>query len=103
MRIVKRIFLFGIVNILIVLTLSVLLSVLGLTPRLSAQGFDWATLAAFCAVWGFGGAFLLLVFVLMVKPTGILGVEWQAWVDLGLVDLEEWVGQMISKDSCLDS
>lgn len=57
---VKRIFLFMAVNVLVVLTISVLLSVLGIQPYLRANGIDYGSLAAFCLVWGMGGAFISL-------------------------------------------
>ncbi len=56
----KRIFLFGVVNILIVVTISVLTSLLGLQPYLHAGGYDFTSLAIFCLMWGMGGAFISL-------------------------------------------
>lgn len=56
----KRVFLFMAVNLLVVLTISVLLSALGVGPYLSARGIDYGSLAAFCLVWGMGGAFVSL-------------------------------------------
>jgi heat shock protein HtpX len=51
----KRIFLFLLTNLAIVLTLTVVASVLGV-----AGGPDLGSLALFCLVWGMGGAFLSL-------------------------------------------
>jgi len=51
----KRIFLFLVTNLAIVLTLTVVVSVLGV-----AGGPDLGSLALFCLVWGMGGAFLSL-------------------------------------------
>jgi heat shock protein HtpX len=51
----KRIFLFLVTNLAIVLTLSVVVSVLGV-----AGGPDVGSLAVFCLVWGMGGAFISL-------------------------------------------
>ena len=51
----KRIFLFLLTNLAIVLTLTVVVSVLGV-----AGGPDLGSLAVFCLVWGMGGAFLSL-------------------------------------------
>ena len=56
----KRVFLFMAVNLLVVLTISIVLSVLGVGPYLSARGIDYGSLAAFCLVWGMGGAFVSL-------------------------------------------
>jgi len=60
MKIAKRVFLFLAVNVLVVATISVVLSLLGVRPYLSARGIDMKALAVFCLVWGFGGAFISL-------------------------------------------
>ena len=51
----KRIFLFLLTNLAIVLTLTVVVSLLGV-----AGGPDLGSLAVFCLVWGMGGAFISL-------------------------------------------
>jgi heat shock protein HtpX len=51
----KRIFLFLVTNIAIVVTLTIILGVLGVQPGGSLEG-----LAAFSLIWGMGGAFLSL-------------------------------------------
>lgn len=56
----KRIILFLAVNVLVVLTISLTLNLLGVRPYLSAQGIDYNSLLIFCAVWGFMGAFISL-------------------------------------------
>ena len=56
----KRVFLFMAVNLLVVLTISFVLSALGVGPYLNARGVDDGALAAFCLVWGMGGAFISL-------------------------------------------
>ena len=56
----KRIFLFLITNLAIVLTLSVVLSVLGVGQYVGADGINIGALATFCFVWGMGGAFISL-------------------------------------------
>ena len=56
----KRVFLFMSVNLLVVLTISVVLQFLGVGPYLSARGIDYTSLAVFCLVWGMGGAFISL-------------------------------------------
>lgn len=60
MRIAKRVFLFVAVNVLVVATISVVLSLLGVRPYLTSRGIDFTALAVFCLVWGFGGAFISL-------------------------------------------
>jgi len=56
----KRIFLFLAVNALVVITISALLSILGVQPYLTEKGLDLSALAIFCLVWGMGGAFISL-------------------------------------------
>ncbi|MCL4808747.1 MAG: protease HtpX [Thermoanaerobaculia bacterium] len=60
MSIAKRVFLALAVNVLVVATISIVLSVLGVRPYLTAYGLDLPSLAVFCLVWGFGGAFISL-------------------------------------------
>lgn len=56
----KRVLLFVAVNILVVVTLSIVMQLLGVQPYLSARGISYQSLAAFCLVWGMGGAFISL-------------------------------------------
>lgn len=56
----KRVGLFLMVNILIVATISIVTSVLGLQPYIAAQGLNYGSLMVFCLLWGFGGAFISL-------------------------------------------
>lgn len=56
----KRIFLFVAVNLLVVLTLSIAMQLLGVQPYLNARGINYQSLAVFCLVWGMGGAFISL-------------------------------------------
>jgi heat shock protein HtpX len=56
----KRIFLFLVVNILVIVTISIITSVLGVNHYLSARGINYGSLALFCLIWGFGGAFISL-------------------------------------------
>jgi heat shock protein HtpX len=56
----KRIILFILTNALIVVSISLVLNLLGVQPYLTAKGIDYKSLAAFCLVWGFGGAFISL-------------------------------------------
>lgn len=64
----KRIFLFLLTNFLVIITISLLLNLLGVRPYLRANGIDYESLLAFCAIWGMGGAFInLLLSKFMVK------------------------------------
>ncbi len=57
----KRIVLFLATNIAIVVTLSIILSLLGIGGYVGPNGqLDFAALAVFCFVWGMGGAFISL-------------------------------------------
>lgn len=74
MKIAKRIFLFVLINILIVTTLSVLLSALGIEPYLQNKGLNYTSLVMFCLVWGFGGAFISLA-LSRVMAKWMMGVK----------------------------
>jgi heat shock protein HtpX len=56
--IAKRVLLFAAVNLLVVLTISIILSVLGVDRRLGGGGYTG--LLIFCLIWGMGGAFISL-------------------------------------------
>jgi len=60
MAMMKRFFLFGLVNLLVMGTLLALTAALGIGPYLTQQGLDYESLAAFCLVWGMGGAVISL-------------------------------------------
>jgi len=60
MKLAKRVVLFVTVNILILATVSIVLNLLGVQPYLDARGIRYESLLIFCAVWGFGGAFVSL-------------------------------------------
>ena len=56
----KRVFLFLAVNFLVMITLSIVMSVLGIGHYLTPYGIDYTQLMGFCLVWGMGGAFISL-------------------------------------------
>lgn len=56
----KRVFLFLLTNLLVVVTIGVLLNVLGVRPWLDAQGIQYGPLLVFCLVWGMVGALISL-------------------------------------------
>ncbi len=70
----KRIFLFLAVNILVLVTISVTLSLLGVGPYLNSYNIDYQALLAFCAVFGFGGAFISLA-LSRVMAKWMMGVK----------------------------
>ena len=56
----KRVFLFLGTNLLVITTISIITSVLGLHTYLTSYGLDYQKLAIFCAIWGTTGSFLSL-------------------------------------------
>ncbi|WP_028081342.1 protease HtpX [Solimonas soli] len=56
----KRVLLFLATNLAIVLVLSVVTSLLGVNRWFAANGLNYQALLVFCAVFGFGGAFISL-------------------------------------------
>jgi heat shock protein HtpX len=74
MKMAKRVFLFMAVNLLIVITISTVLSLLGISPYLNAYGLDPISLGIFCLVWGFGGAFISLA-LSRVMAKAMMGVK----------------------------
>lgn len=70
----KRIGLFIAVNILVVVTISTIMSVLGVKPYLTQYGLDYQSLAIFCLIWGMGGAFISLA-LSRVMAKWMMGVQ----------------------------
>jgi heat shock protein HtpX len=70
----KRIFLFALTNILVMVTVSMVISFLGIGNYLTASGIDYTALMMFCLVWGFvGSGISLLLSKFMAKR--MMGVE----------------------------
>lgn len=57
----KRIFLFMLTNVLVVVTISIIMSVLGIGNYLTASGIDYSALLIFCLIWGFVGSGISLM------------------------------------------
>lgn len=74
MKIGKRIFLFVAVNVLIISTVSIVMSIFGIQPYLDAQGINYQALFLFCLIWGFGGAFISLA-LSRVMAKWMMGVK----------------------------
>ncbi len=70
----KRIALFFVTNILVVVTISIVLSVLGVQPYMQAHGINYESLAIFCLVWGMGGAFISLA-ISRISAKWMMGVQ----------------------------
>ncbi|MFK8138811.1 MAG: protease HtpX [Bdellovibrionales bacterium] len=56
----RRIGLFLMVNILVIATISIIMSVFGIQPYLTANGIDYTSLLIFCLLWGSVGSFISL-------------------------------------------
>lgn len=74
MQMVKRIGLFIGINLLVVVTLGFITNLLGLSPRLTAAGYNMGSLLGFCLVWGMGGAFISLM-LSKVMAKWMMGVK----------------------------
>jgi heat shock protein HtpX len=70
----KRIFLFLLTNIAIMITLSIVLSLLGVTGYITADGLNYSALMVFSLVWGFGGAMISLLMSRWMAKTA-MGVQ----------------------------
>lgn len=62
----KRIFLFFAVSLLISVTVSLLMSVLGIGSYISANGLQYGTLFIYCLIWGMAGSFISLLMSKMI-------------------------------------
>ncbi len=71
---VKRVFLFLVVNMLVMLTLSIVIQMLGLNSGMTANGYNLQSLLGFCLVWGMGGAFISLA-LSKVMAKWMMGVK----------------------------
>ena len=56
----KRILLFVITNVLVMITITTVAHLLGLNRFLTPHGLNYEMLAGFCLLWGFAGAFISL-------------------------------------------
>ena len=65
----RRIFLFLGLNLLIVSCVSVLCDLLSIQPYLSTVGLNIQSLAAFCLIWGIAGSFISLVLSKKIAKT----------------------------------
>src|SRR5262249_58252971 len=70
----KRIVLFLITNILVMLTISILVQLLGLNRGFGAAGINYGELMVFCLVWGMGGALISLA-LSRVMEKRMMGVQ----------------------------
>jgi heat shock protein HtpX len=57
----KRVLLFVLTNVAVIVVVSIVARLLGLDRVLEANGANWSSVLAFCALFGFGGAFFSLL------------------------------------------
>lgn len=74
MAFVKRIFLFLLINFLVVLTISILLNFFHVQPYLNQYGIQYRELLIFSLIWGMGGAFISLALSRFMAKT-LLGIK----------------------------
>ena len=70
----KRIFLFLATNVAIMIMLSIVLSMLGVTGYITSDGLNYGALMVFSLVWGFGGAMISLLMSRWMAKTA-MGVQ----------------------------
>lgn len=56
----KRVLLFVVTNILVIVVVDLIISLFGLKPYLNQNGIDYQALLIFCAIFGFAGSFISL-------------------------------------------
>jgi heat shock protein HtpX len=61
MQMAKRIGLFLVTNVLVMVSISIVLNLLGVRGYITDQGLDYQALMIFCLVWGMGGALISLM------------------------------------------
>lgn len=74
MQFMRRMFFFFAVNILVMVTITTVVHFLGIRPYIEANGINLEMLAAFCLVWGFGGAFISLA-ISRIMAKMMMGVK----------------------------
>lgn len=57
----KRISLFILTNVLVIVTISIIINILGIRPYITAYGLNLEALLVFCLIWGMAGAFISLL------------------------------------------
>lgn len=70
----KRIFLFMLTNILVMVSVSIILNVLGVGNYLTASGINYSALMIFCLIWGFVGSGISLMLSKFMAKT-MMGVQ----------------------------
>lgn len=94
----KRILLFLATNFLVMITISILLTVLGVNRYMTAAGIDYQQLAIFCLIWGMAGSLISLA-LSKVSAKWTMGLQVvdrsspdAAWLVLMIEDLSRKAG-----------
>ena len=74
MQFAKRIFLFLVLNFLVVLMISIVLNIFNIRPYLQSTGLDYQSLLIFCLIWGMAGALISLA-LSRVMAKWMMGVK----------------------------
>ncbi|MDR6227511.1 protease HtpX [Desmospora profundinema] len=90
----KRIFLFIIVNVLVLTTIVIFTSIFGVGNYITSQGIDYGTLLAFSAIVGFSGAFISLAISRMMAKW-MMGVRVLSPDDPNLTQDERWLIEQV--------
>ena len=86
----KRIFLFLLVNFLVITTFTIVAQIFGIGPYLRENGLDYGSLAAFCLIYGFSGSIISLMMSRAIA-------KWTYGVQLiepTLIDLRDMVARL---------
>lgn len=70
----KRIGLFLLTNVLIMVTITTVLNIFGIRGYIEDKGINFVSLILFCGIWGFGGAFISL-FMSKTMAKWMMGVK----------------------------
>lgn len=90
----KRVGLFLLTNVLIMVTITTVLNIFGVRGYIEGNGINFVSLIIFCGVWGFGGAFISL-FLSKKMAKWMMGVK---IIDESVRDQRlQWVQQVTNR------
>ena len=91
----KRIGLFLLTNLAVMVTLSIVVHLLGFNRFISAQGMNYAALLGFAAVFGFGGA----LFSLMISKWSAKRMVGARVIETPRNATEQWLVETIRRQA----
>ena len=74
MNFFKRFGFMILVNVLVMVTISIILNVFNVQPYLNAYGLNYTSLMVYCLLWGFAGSFISLLMSKFMAKT-MMGVQ----------------------------